>query len=116
MMTSEKMKRALDSALWEGHRQVVKLGYPSPYGYFARMLDKLGSVATVKALVLSAQPPSGFTWLWEHHHLQFSVEAIVVDGWETWGELFKDENVRVKAIERLGKYGYHVKTPREKIG
>jgi hypothetical protein len=70
---------------------------------FMHMISEVGGVATARQLVRAAQPSDGFTTLWEHHRLDLSVEAHVVD--PKFAELFDDDDIEA-ARRRLEDYGW----------
>lgn len=78
------------------------LGYNA--ARFAQMLGEQGGVATARQLLWSDQPSDGFTTLWEHHRLDLTVEAHVLQ--PQYAELFTEDD-RDRALQRLKDYGWN---------
>ena len=70
---------------------------------FYRMVNDKGGLATAKALLVSQEPQSGLTTLWECGRLDLSIEALVLD--LRFEPLFSEKEKEV-ARQRLLDYGY----------
>lgn len=82
-------------------RAVSECGYrPS---YFLQMLDQLGGLGAVRALLHAAKPAAGLTTLWEKRRLDLSVEAAVLQA--PWSALFTNDE-QATARKRLHDLGY----------
>lgn len=75
---------------------------------FLQMLSEQGGLATAKQLLWSDRPSDGFTALWDHHRLDLTVEAHVLD--DEFASLFTDQD-RQRAADRLAQYGWAKKHP-----
>jgi hypothetical protein len=78
-----------------------ELGYPA--NRFLQMLSDQGGLVTAKQLLWSDRPSDGFTFLWEHHRLDLTVEAHVLH--DEFAGLFTDDD-RERALDRLEQYGW----------
>jgi hypothetical protein len=78
-----------------------ELGYNATY--LLRMLGNEGGVSTARRLVTSGHASEGFDYLWEHHRLDLSVEALVAQ--DEFASLFDPEVVSC-ARKRLRDYGW----------
>ena len=78
-----------------------ELGYNA--SRFIQMVCERGVVSAARQLARSQSPSDGFTFLWEHHRLDLTVEAHMLD--EEYVSLFSDEDRR-RALDRLNQYGW----------
>jgi len=78
-----------------------ELGYNATR--FIQMVSEQGGVRAARQLVWSDSPSDGFTFLWEHHRLDLTVEAHLLD--EQYASLFTDDD-RQRALDRLTQYGW----------
>jgi hypothetical protein len=93
-----KWKRVMVSIYETAKRE---LGYNA--SRFIQMVSEQGGIAAARQLVWSDRPSDGFTFLWEHHRLDLTVEAHMLD--EEFASLFSDED-RQQALDRLALYGW----------
>ena len=71
------MEQAFDQAMIEIYRSAKKeLGYNETR--FLQMITDHGGVAAARQLLHAPAVSDGFTTLWEHHRLDLSVEAHVL--------------------------------------
>ena len=98
----------LEKQFYEAVMGDVKI-ISSKYGYnpkvFLGMISKHGAVETAKRLINSSKPSDGYTKLWEHNALQYSIENRIQD--KKWYPLFSDD-ARMKAKKRLSDYGFQI--------
>jgi hypothetical protein len=78
-----------------------ELGYNA--SRFIQMVSEHGGTGTARQLIWSDSPSDGFTFLWEHHRLDLTVEAHMLD--EQYAALFTDDD-RQRALDRLTQYGW----------
>jgi hypothetical protein len=72
---------------------------------FLQMVGNIGGVQAARDLLAGPIVSDGFTTLWEHQRLDFSVEAFALLPW--YRELFTDDQLAM-AAHRLLQYGYDV--------
>jgi hypothetical protein len=77
---------------------------------FLQMLSDQGGLATARQLLWSDTPSDGFTTLWEHHHLDLTVEDHILR--TEFASLFSDAD-REQALSRLKAYGWQPRTATE---
>lgn len=98
------LERRFDAAmmaLYDAARKEAKYNA----GYYHQMLLERGGIETARMLVLSDQPSSGYTAMWECGRLDLTVEALILR--PEWSQLFAEEpEVTRKARQRLSEYGY----------
>ena len=98
----------LEKQYYEAVMDDVKI-LRSKYGYnpkvFLGMISEHGAVETAKRLINSSKPSDGYTKLWEHNALQYSIENRIQD--KKWYPLFSDDD-RMKAKKRLTDYGFQI--------
>lgn len=82
-------------------RALKELGYNATY--LVRMVANEGGVAAALILVMSNHTSDGFVYLWEHHRLDLTVEALVTE--KQFAPLF-DPEVIARARQRLQEYGW----------
>ena len=82
-------------------RAKTELGYNATY--YLKMLAEQGAVETARRLVLAPQMSDGFAYLWEHHRLDLTVEAVAL--MPEFADLLGDEVVEA-ARRRLESCGY----------
>jgi hypothetical protein len=78
-----------------------ELGYNATR--FIQMISERGGLQTARQLIWTESPSDGFTFLWEHHRLDLTVEAHMLD--DKYANLFSDED-RQRARDRLTQYGW----------
>lgn len=90
-----------------------ELGYNATR--FLQMVSEQGGLAAAKQLLWSDRPSDGFTFLWEHHRLELTVEAHVLH--DEFISLFTDDD-RQRALDRLQQYGWpnNQRLPRPTVG
>jgi hypothetical protein len=112
-MPTPSAKKLLEAAFWNAWRECKLLKPPYGPSRFAQMLNERGAVGTAIELIMRSEPTSGFLNLWDRspRRLDLTVEAIVVKGWVTWSQLFKEVPALYgKAVARLQAHGYSVRT------
>jgi hypothetical protein len=107
-MTGAHMKRKLEVALAKAYRIEVRRYGPCPR--YASLLGNRGGVGAAIYLVSENQlPATGFFRLLKfgREALAVSLEAVIYNGWEIWGELFREvPGFYDRLVKRLETYGY----------
>ena len=72
---------------------------------FLQLVSSKGGIAAARQLISKQGGTDGFTTLWEHHRLDLSVEAHILN--PKYEELFTEQE-RSMCRERLRDFGYKV--------
>lgn len=86
-------------AMTDVYRKAKGLGYDARA--FLAMVAQLGGLKAAKQLLAGPEEQSGFTRLWELHHIEWSMEAQV--HLDSYRGLFTPDELR-EAEDRLLKY------------
>jgi hypothetical protein len=73
---------------------------------YIQMVSEHGGVEAARILINADAPSDGYTELWKRHHLDITVEALVVENPE-WYPLFAPEEIE-RARQRLREYEYEI--------
>lgn len=97
----------LEAAFHEAMLDLYKVVRKECPGYnptlFLQMVSERGGFAAAKALIHADQVSTGFTRLWELHHLDLTVEAFILN--DPWRSLFSEDELHI-AERRLEAYGF----------
>jgi hypothetical protein len=99
---STELQRDFHRAMLGVYRQARGLGYNATR--FLQMVEELGGVQAAKLLLAKPGLQTGLEWLWEHHKLDISMEALVLQ--ERFRPLFSEGEIR-EARQRLADLDYH---------
>lgn len=100
------MSRSIEVAFDRAMHEIYDNAF-SECGYratrFLNLVNQIGGLEAARQLLRSDLHPEGLTALWEHGHLDLSMEALVLQ--EPWRPLFSSDELNL-AKRRLQKLGY----------
>jgi hypothetical protein len=68
---------------------------------FLQLVSNEGGLKTARKLLATAEPSDGFTELWRNHHLDLTMESLVLK--PKYRSLFTDREIEI-ACEQLASY------------
>jgi len=101
-MTQKLKAQFRNAMISEVYAKALKeCGYPAMY--FLRMVEEDGGLETAKRLLHDQSLSYGFTFLYDRHRLDLTMEALILQ--PKWRPLFSDEELSI-ASKKLKDCGY----------